>query len=310
MSRFIVIKKKTILLFLLLILTTSFLVFSFYYINTKKNIIKSTFSQQTLSEDISLDFTGDGEKDTLEVTTEKNTYIVKIKSASTEYILQPNDNSKFLGEYTPNAPLRITTLDLSRDGIPEIIIRTFKDTKPINYIFTWKNNNFTNIYTSSNNILGILDSKNSRSPKILSALSSEGNSSTESYIFNGKSFKDITFSNTTIPSLNLIQSFIDFVESPYELSDAPDIFTSTIDSNELGILWTLDKDVHSYSFQNAYFYDTNWDYSNNINTINWCLSFEKVNKLDSSIEKKELLIFLVIEKDSYNNFKISSIRKQ
>ena len=309
MSKFIVIKKKSIFSSLIVFLIVLFLLFSFYYIYRDNKNSQNTVANINTNTETSLDLNGDGEKETLEVIQEKNTYVVKVKTASKDYILQPSDNSKILGEFSPNWPLRFNTLDLSRDGIPEIIITTFKDNKPINYIFTWNKDDFFNIYTSSNNILGILDSNNSRTPKILSISSSEGNSSTNSYIFNGKSLKDTTFSKTNVPNLNLVQSFIDLIEYPYELSDAPDIFSSTIDSNELGLLWNLYKDTYTYSFQNGYFYDSIWDDSGNITTINWCLSFEEVNKLDSSAEKKELFLYLTIEVDSSNQLKISSIKK-
>lgn len=310
MSKFIVIKKKTIFSSLIVFLLVISFLCSFYYMSKDNNKkIYSTIATVDINEGISLDFNGDGDKETLEVNKEKNTYVVKIKSSSKDYILHPSDNSKILGEFNSSWPLKINTLDLSRDGIPEIIVRTFKDSKPINYIFTWSKNDFINIYTSSDNIVGILDSNNSRTPEILSLSSREGDSSTTSHIFNGNTLKDTTFSKINVPNLNLVQSFIDLIEAPYELSDTPDIFSSQIDSNDLGILWNLDKSIYNYAFQNGYFYDSAWDSNGNIATINWCLSFESIKKLDSSSDKKELLIYLTIEKDSYNEFKISSIKK-
>lgn len=310
MSKFIIIKKKNIFSSLLFCLLILFLLVSFryIYIDTTRNS-HATLSRFNLDEEISLDFNGDGQKDTLDVKKDKNTYVVKIKTSSKDYTLYPSDNSKIIGEYSSNWPIKINTLDLSRDGIPEIIIRTFKDNKPINYIFTWNIDDFCNIYTSYNNILGILDSKNSRTPKILSASSSEGDSSTTSFIFNGKSIKDITFSKTNIPNLNLVQSFIDVIQIPYELYEAPNIFSSEIDSTDLSLLWNLDKDSYNYSFQNGYFYDSTWDSNGDISSINWCLSFESTRKSDSSAEKKELIIYLTIAKDSYNEFKISTFKK-
>ncbi|MGL5353597.1 MAG: hypothetical protein ACRDA5_09770 [Clostridium sp.] len=305
MSRFIVIKKKTILSYRIGLIIIIFIFLGFYYmlfINKAENTFKTT-------DELSLDLNGDGEKEYLEIKTEKNTYVVKVKNSHKEYILSPSDNSKVIGEFISSFPLKITTLDLSRDGIPEIIIRTIKNNAPINYIFTWDKDNFSNIYTSSNNILGILDSNNSRTPKILSIISSKGDSSTTSYILNGKTLKDTTFSKTTVPSLNSVQTFIDLIEAPYELSDPPDIFSSSIDSTELGLLWNLNKDISNYSFKSGYFYDSTWDNSGNITSIVWCLSFEDVKKLDSTAEHKELLIYLTLKKDSNNELKISSIKK-
>lgn len=312
MSKFVVIKKKTIFSSLIMFLLIISFIFTFNYIS--KDTIEDKYMYSTLAtiditEGASLDLTGDGQEDTLEVNKEKNTYVIKIKTSSKDYILQPNDGTKVLGEFKASCPLKINTLDLSRNGIPEIIIRTFKDNKPVNYIFTWNKDNFINIFTSLDNIVGILDSNNSRTPELLSLSSSEGDSSTKSYIFNGNTIKDITFSKTNVPNLNLVQSFIDLIEAPYELSDTPDIFSSTIDSNDLGILWTLDKTVYNYTFQNGYFQDTLWDDSGNITSINWCLSFERSKKLDSLDAPKELLIYLTLQKDSYNELRISTIKK-
>lgn len=305
MFRFIVIKKKNILYLFSCVIVL--LLFSFYYLMENKS--QNTFSNVNVSEETSIDLNGDGKKETLEINKDNSTYIVKVKTDSKEYVLQPSDNSKILGECSPNWPLQITTLDLSRDRIPEIIVRTSKNNKPINYIFTWTKEDFFNIYTSSNNLFGILDSKNSRTPKILSISSSEGNSSTTSYIFNNNKLKDITFSKTNVPNLNYIQSFIDLIEAPYELSDVPDIFSPSINSLELGLLWNLDKESNSYTFQNSYFYDSIWDENGNITTVNWCLSFEEVKKLDSSAEKKQLLLYLTLQKDSSNELKIHSIKR-
>lgn len=312
MYKFIVIKKKDVFSYLLLFFLIIILLYSFYYLCKEKKYITPTITNyisQTASKEASLDFNGDGKIDTLEVIEEKNTYIVKIKTHSKDYYLSPSDNSDIIGQYSSSFPLKINTLDLSRDGIPEIIVRTFKDNKVVNYIFTWNEDNFTNIYTCTNNILGVLDSNTSKTPKILSASSSQGDSSTNSFIFNGDKLKDTTFSKTTIPNLDLIQSFINLIEVPYELSDIPDIFSSSIDKTELKLLWNLNKDIYNYSFQNGYFYDTDWDDEGNTSTINWYLSFEEVKNSDSSTNKKELLIYIIIEKDSFNQLKISSIQK-
>ena len=309
MYKFIVVKNKSIFYLLLIFLMLLFLVPLSYSLYNSKDSFQSTNSNISTNEDISLDFNGDGETETLQISIKEDTYVINIKNSSNNYILQPNSDSKIFGDHNSSFPLKVNTLDLSRDGIPEIIISTIKDNKPIFYVFTWNKSDFLNVYTSSNNILGVLDSKNSRTPKILSISSSEGDISTNSYIFNGDVLKDITFSKTTVPNLNLIQSFIDLIEAPYEISDPPDIFSSLIDSSELKLLWNLNKDTCNYTFQNGSFYDSSWDDDGNITKLIWCLSFEQTEKLGSSDNKRELLLYLTIEKNSYNEFKISTIKK-
>ena len=65
--------------------------------------------------------------------------------------------------------------------------------------------------------------------------------------------------NNNIPSLDSVIKFINLVEYNYVVDELPDIFTSGINSNELSLLWNLDKDNYSYAFQNAFFYDYKWD---------------------------------------------------
>ena len=95
---------------------------------------------------------------------------------------------------------------------------------------------------------------------------------------------------------NLIE-FIDLIEKNYEVENLPNIFLDSIDSSNLSILFNLDKEHNTYSFQNGFFYDDSFDENR--------LSFEKFNTSSSS--KKELIIYVTISKDCENNFKISSI---
>ncbi|GAB6169440.1 hypothetical protein JCM1393_19000 [Clostridium carnis] len=309
MAKFIVIKKKTILSSLIVLCLSIFLL-CYFFIFTNDNYSATNFTLSTFTKDTdSLDLNGDGEMDSLNILSEKNHYIINIKTQNKDFSLKSKDKSNLLASKLSNWPIKINTLDLSRDGTPEIIIRGSKDNSPINYIFTWDNGEFNNIYTSQDNILGILDSTNSRTPKILSLSSSKGDSSVASFVFNGSNIKDISFSKQKVPGLASIQSFIDIIQAQYELSEPPNIFSSNISSDELGLLWGLDKENYRYSFQNGYFTDTKWDKNGDVTTLNWVLSFEAVNKSKSNSPKQELLLYLTVERDPYKEFKILSIRK-
>ena len=144
---------------------------------------------------------------------------------------------------------------------------------------------------------------------IISTNSTTGDKGTNSYILNSNSIKDITFSNQTIPSLGNIQTLINLIEADYELDDAPDIFTAYIPSEELGILWNLDKSTYRYSFQRGYFYDISWDDSGKATSIYWILSFEKVNFTDSNSTPQELTIYVKANLEEVSDYKISSIIK-
>lgn len=307
MAKFIVIRKKTIINSFLSLLLITFII-TFIYLNYDNNSSKTTFSLYP-GDNISSDLNGDGNKDLLEIIEKENRYIVKITSNNKDYLLKTNDGDASLGECIPNWPLKITLKDLSRDGIYEIIVQCTKNSAPINLIFSWIDNNFINIYTSTDNIIGLLDSSNSKTPKFLSLSSRKGDSSTSSIILNDTKIKDISFSNTTVPGLASIQSFIDIIETPYEIDIAPDIFSPYIDSSELSILWNLDKELYNYSFQNGFFTDIKWDSTGSATSLQWSLSFENTNKSHDNAPKEELILCLTMEKDMYDNFKISSIKK-
>ncbi|ATD55659.1 hypothetical protein [Clostridium chauvoei] len=309
MAKFIVIKKKLTLSSLILLGVLLTLSFSFYKLNKNAEVIATFSNSLSNGEDITQDFDGDGEKETIEILKEKEYYIVKIKGKNKEFTLRSKDGSEELISLSNSWPIKINTFDLSRDGLPEIIIRGSKNNSTINYIFTWQNNDFYNIYTSNDNILGIFDSTNSKTPRILSLSSSKGDTSTSSYIFNGDKLKDISFSKPIVPGLGSVQSFVDLIQAQYEISDPPDIFSPNISSSELSLLWNLDKENYRYDFQNGFFHDVNWDDNGEILSMTWCLSFQEVKIQDPDNTKKELIIYLTIQKDDYKEFKISSIKK-
>ena len=165
----------------------------------------------------------------------------------------------------------------------------------------------TNILTTNDNIIGILDSINNKSSKFFS-LSSKKEYFFQGFILLDNKIKDISLQ--ILRSLPFsIQKFIDVIEAPYDLSTPPDIFSSEINSSELAILWNLNKDSYRYSFQNAYFIDYEWNKEGETTGLSWILSFEEVNHKDDSVIPKELLIYLDIKKDQYDNLKINSIQK-
>ena len=255
------------------------------------------------------DFDSDGENDQLTIISTNSTYSIKIKNSIGEILLKSNEFDYSLLDITSSCNINISYIDLNRNKIPELIISGFKNNKPTFYIFQWKDNTFQEVLFSQNNILGILDYNNSRTPKIYITNSTTGDKGTNGYILNANSIKDITFSNPTIPSLGNIQTLINLIEADYELDDAPDIFTAYIPSEELGILWNLDKSTYRYSFQKGYFYDISWDDSGRATSIYWILSFEKVNFIDSDSSPKELTMYVKAELEESDEYKISSIIK-
>lgn len=306
MFNFITVKKNTIIYFTIIF----FLLFiSITTIINKYSQNSETISNNLLENNLEYDFDYDGKNDELTIISTNSTYSIKITNSTGEILLKSNEFDYSLLDITSSCNINISYIDLNRNKIPEIIISGFKNNKPTFYIFQWINNNFKEILFSQNNILGILDYNNSRTPKIFITNSTTGDKGNNSYILNSNSLKDITFSNQTIPSLGNIQTLINLIEANYEINDVPDIFTSYIPREELGILWNLTKSTYGYSFQRGYFYDVSWDDSGKATSIYWILSFEKANFIDSNSIPKELTIYVKANLDELNEYKISSIIK-
>ena len=306
MFNFITVKKNTFIAFIIIIFIICVSITTI--INTySKNT--ETLSNKSLENNKEYDFDSDGENDQLTIISTNSTYSIKIKNSIAEILLKSNEFDYSLLDITSSCNINISYIDLNRNKIPELIISGFKNNKPTFYIFQWKDNTFQEVLFSQNNILGILDYNNSRTPKIYITNSTTGDKGTNGYILNANSIKDITFSNPTIPSLGNIQTLINLIEADYELDDAPDIFTAYIPSEELGILWNLDKSTYGYSFQKGYFYDISWDDSGRATSIYWILSFEKVNFIDSDSSPKELTMYVKAELEESDEYKISSIIK-
>ena len=268
-----------------------------------------TLSNNLLKNIPEYDFDCDGANDEITIISTNSTYSIKIKNSTVEILLKSNEFDYSLLDITPSCSINISYIDLNRNKVPELIISGFKNNKPTFYIFQWIDNTFKEILFSQNNILGILDYNNSRTPKVFTTNSSTGDKGTNSYILNSNSLKDISFSKESIPSLGNIQTLINLIEADYELDDAPDIFTSYIPSEELGILWNLNKSTYRYSFQKGYFYDISWDNLGKTTSIYWVLSFEKINFIDSNNAPEELTIHVKVNLEELDEYKISSIIK-
>lgn len=305
MKIFLVINKRnikhSIIYFLILFVLFSSL---FLYFNEQKYISVFNYENNIYSD---FDLDGDGILDKLEIVKESNKYTINIHSQNNVYTLFNSDNNKYLADTNSSFPIKVNFIDLSRDNIPEIIIRATLDSKPINYIFTFSNNNFNNIFQSDYNLLGILDSNNNRTPSIYSLTSRKGDSSALAYMVINNEAQNISSIKNNIPGLSIIQELIDYIEYPYELNTAPDIFSTTIPKSDVLTLWELNKNNNRYNFQSGYFYDYKWNKNGEFDGLIWTISFNKVDKKNSSSLEKELSLYLTMEYDKYNELKITSI---
>lgn len=305
--KILILKKKFLLniayfigLFVLIIIT-------FFYIYNKPKTIQ-TISPLNTSHDTECDLTGDGTKDTLQLINSQNKIDFSITCSDNEYYLSSAAPDRILFTTNNSCEPKVFLHDISRDNIPEIILLGSKNNKPVCYVFHWNKKNFNLTYYNENNIFGILDCKNSRTPKCYSLSSSEGPSSLNSFMLINDSPLDTSKDNTNLPSLDSITSFINLIELPYVVDDLPDIFTTSIDRENLSLLWNLDKDNYTYKFQNAFFYDYRWNESGDPIAIRWRLSFEKNNPKGAHNTKSEIIFLIDLVKDG-SSYKINAIQK-
>lgn len=253
---------------------------------------------------IQKDFNGDGKKDLLQVEAKDNKYNAKIISKNKTYNLIPNKKLNSLGTKYSFSNVILSFCDLSRDHVPEIFICSYENDTPIFHIFSYDNKNFNDIFCSTNNMYGVLESKNNKTPKLFSfSLMSAENKS--SFILLKDKLKNISYENYTIPSLSEIQAISTYILSDYTPDTYPDIFYN-VDEDSLLSLINLDKTHYGYSFLYGNFIDNEWNKKGDITKISWDLYFKKSSN-ENSKDVSTLNVKLTTEKVG-DIYKVTSIK--
>lgn len=303
--KFIYITKKQI--FKISLLTFIIILLCILFLSNKVNPFHEiqTFNPINIENEINEDVTGDGKKDLLTITTNKNGKDVKITCENNTFSLASLCHDNYLCDDVKFWPIDIYISNLSRNSTPEIIVRGCKKSKAVTYIFRWFNNKFIKIFDDEKNLFGILDSNGNCTPQCYSVNSSSV-SMLNSFMIIDNKLLDISSSCKTVPDIDKIQKFIDLIEITYELDEVPDIFTENINESELALLWNLDKDHNTYSFQNGFFYDENANEKGDITSLKWKLSFEKYIKEKDDSSKKQIIIYVTTTLTPEGIYKISS----
>ena len=273
----------------------------------------STFNIVNENKMMQADLTGDGTKDILYIKTEKDKYYIQINSEDKSYYLEPSKKINTVGNYYTEWPMRLTLMDISRNNVPEIFTQASQKNKAIQHAFLWNGEKFDDIFCSTNNILGFIDSKNNKTPKVLSGNIKDGKMNFISYIFIKNSLKSFDYNyvdnymgkNTILGFINLMTSF-----PLAELNISKDLFVSDLNGNDISLLGDLSNRKVYFNFQDAVFKDYNWDKDGNANEILWTLNFKGTNANELKETKNytiELIMKLVPNGDKSSTFKISSI---
>lgn len=305
--KYIFISKKNILsilgLFLILIL---FAIFIFPTRNNDNGTnTKETFKPLDTIKSNSLDLNADGNKETISIITRNDNDDIEITSDDHTYFLSSLCDNNILSTHSPFWSLNIYIQKLSRNLYPDIIVQGNLNNRPVNYIFTWKDNSFIKVFSNDKNLLGALDLNSNRTPECYTLNSFSGMPSFNSFMIIDKEILDTTADTTLTPDTESIQSFINIIEMQSELYELPNIFTEGISSDDLTLLWNLDKENNTYSFQNGFFYDDKSDVKGKPTSYKWNLNFEKYSSYDNS--KSQITVYLTTEAiENTNNYKISS----
>lgn len=302
--KYIYLNKK--LLFNILGLLILSLLFLLFIIPTKNNntCAINTFKPLDTIKTNSLDLNADGYDEKINIVTKNDTDDIEIIANNHTYYLSSLCNNNILSTHSSFWPLNIYIQKLSRNLYPDIIVQGNVNNKPINYIFTWKDNNFVKVTDIYKNILGLININTTKTSECCALNSFSGLSSFSSFMVINESPLDITKDSTSKIDIEKIQQFINLVENQYELNELPDIFTEEISKDELSLLWTLDKENNTYSFQNGFFYDESINTEKKITSYKWNLNFEKYSTYDNS--KSQITIFLLTELYDDDTYKISS----
>lgn len=305
----IFLKKKIIYYALALFIISILLLFFLFF---KKTSI-STFNIVNETKMMQADLTGDGTKDILYIKAEKDKYYIQINSEDKSYYLEPSKKINTVGNYYTEWPMRLTLMDISRNNVAEIFTQASQNNKAIQHAFLWNGEKFNDIFCSSNNILGFVDSKNNKTPKVLSGNIKDGKMNFISYIFIKNSLKSFDYNyvdnymgkNTILGFINLMTSF-----PLAELNISKEIFAPDLNGNDISLLSDLSNRKVYFNFQDAVFKDYNWDKDGNASEVLWTLNFKGTsisNVKETKNYTMELIVKLIPKLDKVSTFKISSI---
>jgi hypothetical protein len=306
--RVIFLKKKYIyFLFLTLAL---FLLLIILMLSKKPS---PTFNNISDNKTIKADFNGDGKDELMSVKRDGDKYSIEIKTKDKSYAIKTDKNSPPIGSHSAYWPMRVTLMDVSRDKIPEIFIQASNKDNSVQHFFIWNDGKFENIFSNSNNILGFIDCKNNKTPKVISGKLQDDNILLSNYMFLNYKFKNYNYdSNNIFMGKDTICTFIKFIQGlPHSEPYSPkDIFSPNIQNSSLSVLDKLAFENNTYVFQDGLFVENKCNKDGEVSEVLWTLNFRGGSNTDSSIVKNYTLnLLLTPDTDSKENyyFKIYSM---
>lgn len=280
-----------------------------YFLNSSLDAFTVIDDNKAIHDDLD----GDGRKDILYVKKDDKSYYIQVNLSTGEsYSLNPCKDLPTLGDSVGHWPLKVSLLDITRDGSKEILVQSSFHGKPIQHLFILRANGYEDVFNSYNNIIGFADSKNNKTPKVVSAMINKDQSSYDSYIFIKDNFKKFDFNYpSNYMGSDAIGSFISLIQSfPNGSLTIPAYFYHNISGKDLDLLYQVANCNTSYLFQDGIFKDLSWDSKGIPHEVKWTLNFRSTSLLDNKIVKTlsfDLILTKFLNNDGSYTYKITSL---
>lgn len=289
-----------IMLFLAFIFITLVLINKFLTNNREK----PTMSSYSLEEkDYKVNLDGDNSTETLKVSKTPKGFNLILIDNDKEISLGNLDNDDFLVDNLDFSSINI--LNLSRNSKSQLLITGVKNNNNVTYLFGFLENELKLIYKDDINVVYLKDYNSNKSPQFITFHFYNNVTPFNSYYLINDNFYDVTKTNLTKFNLSSLYEIINITSLNYDLESVPDIFDSSTDSDEISLLWKLDKDSYSYAFQNAIIKDKSFSDGSNLEIIEAYLNFNKKNKSNNSVVPFKVKV--VLKRNIDNNFKVLSL---
>lgn len=285
--------------------------FSIYLLTLNNNdTTLPTFSPTINNSVINEDLDGNGSKDALYIKTDDKNYLIQINlNGENSLSLNPSKEFSTLGEHKTYWPMRITIADVSRNNTKELFTQCSIGENPLQSIFIFKDGSYENVFSKENNILGLIDNSNNKTPKIISGKFSSGYMDLRSYIVSNNSLKEFPYlykknyigDIIVCDFINLIQSF------PYDSLQIPNYFSHTLDDSSITNIYTVANNNLNYIFQDCFFKDITYDEKGLPKDVSWTLNFKGIDPNSPKKIKNFTFDIIVTRLNDSFDYKITSL---
>jgi hypothetical protein len=265
-----------------------------------------TVGEKTL---IKADLTGDGNEDILYINTENDKYYLQVNSNSRNFYLKPDRKINSMGYYYPFYPMKVNLMDINRNKVPEIFIQSMEKGNSIQHIFTWTGSEFEDIFCSTNTIMGVVDSKNNRTPKFVSGALNATTLNLSYFMQLNGNIEKIQ-SVDELPGKTEVIAMINYIMSlpGGEAYKPEDVFYPGISGKELSLIGKMAAEKKFYKFTDAFFIDTKFNKDGEPTEYKWIINF-KATLPGSGTDSINKSVMLKLKKTSApgHPFKVASI---